>query len=477
MEWKVNRSGDKPLYQQIAEFIEQKIAYGEFPPGSLLPSERKLAELLNVNRMTIVHVYEELQASGLIERKQGSGTYVSTHKWGIRPSVYTNWKKYVEGGSFLPTYPLIRRIREEAKRMENGFDLASGELSTDLFPVQALQSAFTQQTIPCDLGYEHPQGHLALRETVANHVMTYHKINTTSSSVLITSGAQQALYLITQCLLSPGDAVAIESPSYYYSLPLFQSAGLRIFGLQVDADGINPDDILALHRKHRIRMIFVNPTYQNPTGTVLADIRRQKMLEISAELGIPIVEDEPFSLLSFEDQKHDPIKSFDQSGNVLYIGSLSKVIASGLRIGWLIGPQSVINRLADARQQMDFGLSVFPQLLANQFLQSADYPDHLQYLRKQLMDRRNLIMSALREILHGKIEFTTPKGGLHLWCKINQEVDDQKLVEEGIKNKILFMPGSVFGAPNGYVRFTYARLRQKSIMEAISRFAEALSRV
>lgn len=477
MEWKVDREASKPLYQQIFEFIEEKITYGEFPPGSLLPSERKLAEQLDVNRMTIVHVYDELQASGLVERKKGSGTRVSTHKWGVIPKGVTNWKKYIEGGSFLPTYPLIRRIREEAKQMKNGFNLASGELSADLFPTHFLQASFTEQTFSNDLGYVHSQGHLVFRKTVASYVKNYHNIHTTSSSVLITSGAQQALHLITQCLLSPGDAVAIEAPSYCYSLPLFQSAGLRIFGLPVDAHGINPDDIVSLHRKHQIRMIFLNPTYQSPTGTVLTDTRRKKVLEISAELGIPIVEDDPVSLLSFEDERHYPIKSFDRNGNVLYIGSLSKVIASSLRVGWIIGPQSVINRLADARQQIDFGLSIFPQLIANQFLQSSEYPKHIHFLRQEILERRNEMVSALQDILGEKVDFTIPKGGLYMWCKINQKVDDQKLVEEGIKNKILFMPGSVYGSPNGYARFTYARLKRASIREAISRFAEVLSRM
>ena len=477
MEWEVDREADKPLYQQIFEIIEEKIAYGELPSGSLLPSERKLAEQLKVNRMTIVHVYDELQASGLVERKKGSGTRVSTHKWGILPKGVTNWRKYIESGSFLPTYPLIRRIREEAKQMKDGFNLSSGELSADLFPARFLQASFAEQTFPHNLGYEHPQGHLTFRKTLANYVKEYHHIQTTSSSVLITSGAQQALYLITQCLLNPGDAVAIEAPSYSYSLPLFQSAGLRIFALPVDANGINPEDIIALHQKHQIRMIFLNPTFQSPTGTVLSDTRRNKLLEISSQLGIPIVEDDPVSLLSFEDKKHDPIKSFDQSGNVLYIGSLSKVVASSLRVGWIIGPQSVINRLADARQQIDFGISIFPQLIANQFLQSPEYPKHLHFLRQELYERRNEMISALKEYLGEKVEFSIPTGGLHIWCKLNQDVDDRKLVEEGIKNKILFMPGSVYGSPNGYVRLTYAHLPRESIKEAISRFAEALSRI
>ena len=300
-----------------------------------MPSERKLAEQLKVNRMTIVHVYDELQASGLVERKKGSGTRVSTHKWGILPKGVTNWRKYIERGSFLPTYPLIRRIREEAKQMKDGFNLSSGELSADLFPARFLQASFAEQTFPHNLGYEHPQGHLTFRKTIASYVKEYHHIHTTSSSVLITSGAQQALYLITQCLLNPGDAVAIEAPSYSYSLPLFQSAGLRIFAFPIDDEGINPDDIIAYYPKHQIRMIFLNPTFQSPTGTVMTQTSRKRVLEIAAELGIPIVEDDPVSLLSFDDKTHDPIKSFDKSGNVLYVGSLSKVIASSLRVGWV----------------------------------------------------------------------------------------------------------------------------------------------
>jgi DNA-binding transcriptional MocR family regulator len=476
MEWKIDRQASKPLYQQIFETIEEKISYGEFPAGSLLPSERKLAERLNVNRMTIVHVYDELQASGLVERKKGSGTRVSTHKWGILPKGVTNWRKYIEGGSFLPTYPLIRRIREEAKQMKDGLNMSSGELSADLFPAHFLQASFAEQTFPSNLGYVHPQGHLPLRETIADYVKKYHNINTTSSSILITSGAQQAIHLITQCLLNPGDAVAIEAPSYCYSLPLFQSAGLRIFGLPVDEYGINPDDIVTLYRKHKIRMIFLNPTYQSPTGTVLPETRRKRVLEISAELGIPIVEDDPVSLLSFNGENHSPIKAYDRSGNVLYVGSLSKVIASSLRIGWIIGPQSVINRLSDARQQIDFGLSIFPQLIANQFLLSEVYEKHIMFLRSELLERRDVMASALNEMLGDKVAFTVPNGGLHIWCKIKGKVDDHKLVEEAIKNKILFMPGSVYGAPNGYVRLTYAHLEKEFIREAIARFAEVLAR-
>ena len=236
-------------------------------------------------------------------------------------------------------------------------------------------------------------------------------------------------------------------------------------------------DYSNFYGKHQIRMIFLNPTFQSPTGTVLSDRRREQVLEISAQLGIPIVEDDPVSLLSLEGERQYPLKSMDRNGNVLYVGSLSKVIASSLRVGWIIGPQSVINRLADARHQIDFGISIFPQLVAKQILQSPQYPKHLQFLRDELLERRNEMKKVLQETFGDTIEFTDPQGGLFIWCKMNKKVDDHKLVEEAIKNKILFMPGSVYGAPNGYVRFTYARLKKEDMREAITRFAEALSNI
>ena len=133
--------------------------------------------------------------------------------------------------------------------------------------------------------------------------------------------------------------------------------------------------------------------------------------------------------------------------------------------------------MADARQQIYFGLSIFPQFIANQFLQSEEFPKHLHSLRQELLLIRNEMASALTEILGDKIEFSLPKGGLFRWIKMKGKVDDHKLVEEGIKNKVLFMPGSVYGSPNGYARFTYARMPRNSVKEAVSLFAEALSRL
>lgn len=255
---------------------------------------------------------------------------------------------------------------------------------------------------------------------------------------------------------------------------MFQSAGLRLFRLPVDRDGTCPEDLRTLYRRHRIKMVFLNPNYQNPTGAVLGMERRKRLLELASELGLPVVEDDPFSLTSYGGMPPAPLKAMDSASSVLYIGSFSKIAASGLRVGWMVAPNAIVERLADARGQMDFGLSVIPQQVAAQFLKSDYFEPHLDRLRMQLQFKRDLLIAALKRELSGLISFTEPEGGLHLWCKLVPEVHDGKLLEEAIRRGVVFVPGSVYGSDSGYVRFTFARVRAEEIDAGISRFAEAL---
>ncbi len=472
--WKPERGSATPLYEQIADYLEQKMTCGELPPGSYLPSERKLAEQLGVNRSTIISAFAELRSMGLIESRKGSGTAVSKFKWGAVPRHTPNWGRYAEDGGFLPNQPFMRRIREALKQNPQLIDLASGELSADLAPIFELSALMKEQGELTYLGYDDPQGYAPLRRTLVSFLERYRGVKATDSSIFITSGSQQSLFLITQCLLAPGDAVAIEDPSYCYSLPMFQSAGLRLFRLPVDKEGVQPEDIRTLYKKHRIKMVFLNPTYQNPTGGVMSEERCEQVLRVASELGLPIVEDDPFSLTCYDGHPPSPLKARDKLGSVLYIGSFSKMAASGLRIGWMVAPHAIVERLADARQQMDFGLSVIPQQVAASFLRSDYLEPHLDRLRMKLLFKRDLLAEALGKALSDQLEFALPQGGLHLWCKLKPEVQDGKLLEESIKRGIIFVPGSVYGSESGFVRFTFARVREHQIEAGAAGFAEAL---
>src|SRR3954452_11789679 len=345
MDWTPERKSKTPIYKQLAVFIENGIADGTFPPDKPLPSERGLAKELGINRSTVISAYDDLESNGLIDRSRGSGTTISKDIWGITKKRIPSWNRYIEAGSFLPNLPVTQRIHKEMAEHKL-INLASGELSQDLFPMSSLREITSNRSFIGSLGYDHPQGNAILRETLTKHVRQFRKIETTPSSILITSGAQQALHLVVQCLLKPGDAVALEDPSYSYNLPIFKSAGIKPYFLSVDKNGINPEELLSLHKKHRIRMIFLNPAYQNPTGSLLNENQRKAILEISCEHGIPVVEDDPYSLTSFKREPVPTLKSMDVHGNVLYISSLSKIVASALRIGWIIGPTPVIERLS-----------------------------------------------------------------------------------------------------------------------------------
>lgn len=474
MDWKPDRQAKKAIYKQLAEYIEKGIADGTFPPDKPLPSERYLASALSLNRSTVVNAYDELESMGLIERNRGSGTTISKDIWGITKKRIPSWNRYIEAGSFLPSQPVTQKIRKEAVEHKL-INLASGELSEELFPKSFLSEITSTRSFIGSLGYDHPLGNEILRNTLTKHVKKSRGIETNPSSILITSGAQQALHLIVQCLLKPGDAIAIEDPSYNYNLPIFKSAGIKIHYLPVDKDGMNPEDLLSLYKKHRIKMIFLNPYFQNPTGSLLNKKKKEAILDISSKFGIPVVEDDPYSLTAFSGDKISTLKSMDRNGNVLYISSLSKIVASGLRIGWIIGPTSVIERLSDAKQQVDFGHSSYTQWISNDFLESENFHIHIKSLIKELEKRRDKIIKSLDTYLKDQVEYSIPQGGIHIWCQILKNYNEIQLLEESIKRGVIYVPGSTLGSKDGFVRFTFAKEDEDSIDEGIKRFAEALN--
>ncbi|WP_068983836.1 PLP-dependent aminotransferase family protein [Lysinibacillus xylanilyticus] len=474
MDWKPDRQAKKAIYKQLAEYIEKGIADGTFPPDKPLPSERYLASALSVNRSTVVNAYDELESMGLIERNRGRGTTISKDIWGITKKRIPSWNRYIEAGSFLPSQPVTQKIRKEAVEHKL-INLASGELSEELFPKSFLSEITSTRSFIGSLGYDHPLGNEILRNTLTKHVKKSRGIETKPSSILITSGAQQALHLIVQCLLKPGDAIAIEDPSYNYNLPIFKSAGIKVHYLPVDKDGMNPEDLLSLYKKHRIKMIFLNPYFQNPTGSLLNKKKKEEILDISSKFGIPVVEDDPYSLTAFSGEKISTLKSMDRNGNVLYISSLSKIVASGLRIGWIIGPTSVIERLSDAKQQVDFGHSSYTQWIANDFLESENFHIHIKSLVKELEKRRDKIIRSLDTYLKDLVEYSIPQGGIHIWCQILKNYNEIQLLEESIKRGVIYVPGSTLGSKDGFVRFTFAKEDEDSIDEGIKRFAEALN--
>lgn len=473
MEWKPDKLAGIPVYQQIAKRLEQQIVSGELPPGASLPPERVLARRFGVNRGTVSAAYEELRATGLLQSWQGSGTWVSRHLWGVQQM--PNWYKYTNGGAFLPAYPLAKRI-QDACLDSSIINLAKAELHTSMIPLMSAEQLGGLQHMHLELGYAQPKGDPGLRAVLSEHLAQHYGIKADSEEILVTSGAQQALHLITQCLLNPGDAVAMEGPSYSYSLPLFSSAGLRLFRLPQDEQGIIAEALVALHREQRIKMVFANPTYHNPTGIVMSEPRRAQLLAACQDLRIPLVEDDAYGALSLAGAALPPrpIKAIDQAGHVLYVNSVSKTVAPGLRIGWLVGPRSVVERLADAKQQMDFGTSSISQQLARHFLQEASWQEQINKLAIYLREQQQAMNAALETELQQYAAWNRPAGSYHIWCQLHEPLEEQELLDRAIREGVVFTPGGVYGAEPGWLRLTYSWEEPDKIVEGIRRLKRVL---
>ncbi|GAA5093467.1 PLP-dependent aminotransferase family protein [Wohlfahrtiimonas larvae] len=404
----IQKQSGKPLYQQIIEGIEAAIISGKLSPGERLPSERDLSIWLNVNRSTVIRALDELAERNIIIKKLGSGTYVNDQKWGLLTYPSFNWRNnIVDSYQQLPSF--------QPTSTQSNHDLRNGDLPIDLYPSLKLPEWDWQSLILAEQQDNVQLGILSLRESVQRYLKTRFSFTVPVEQIMITSGAQQAISLIALGLLKPGDAIGIEQPSYFYALPIFQSVGLRIYGIPVDQHGLSIERLDELVHKHSLKMLFVNPNFQNPTGSVMPMNRKKALMDFCRRKNLPIVEDDAYSQLSFYSTVDtSPIKQLDIEGQTIYIGSLSKYLGKSIRIGWMIAPESVVNHLANIRQKLDSGLSALPQVMAEHYLNHYAFT-HEEKLRKELHQRAQNCVQWLKSTLPNDYQFDLPLGGFHLY--------------------------------------------------------------
>ncbi|WP_158246133.1 PLP-dependent aminotransferase family protein [Sulfobacillus sp. hq2] len=458
--------------RELVEWLVSSIHEGVWLPATRLPPERNLAEQLGLNRSTVATAYLELQARGLVERRQGSGTYVRGDLWGITP----DWPRYMERAAFRPLAPLARQI-EESRQRAGGWDFSEGDIGSDFWPVSTLQRLLADVELKKVLGYEKQLGLPSLREAVGLEMKRHLDIDLDPESVLITAGAQQALYLLARGLLHPGDTIAIEKPSFYYSQALFQSSGERLLPIPMDGDGIMPDALAHIIRNHRPSMVWLNPTYHNPTASTLSLARRQAVIALCSTWNLPIVEDDAFAHLRVAGtpQAPPPLFRLAEQASVLYVGSLSKIVAPGMRIGWIAGPRAIITCLGEIRRQIDAGTPSLVQALAAGPLTSPAWPSHVEAVSHALRNRRDAFHRALSGFADLRAEWTPPEGGLHFWLNVGGSVPDHVRIKWAVDVGVTYAPGRLYGADDGFVRLNYARLSPGQAAVGLARLKDAIN--
>ena len=323
-----------------------------------------------------------------------------------------------------------------------------------------------------------PQGILSLRNFLVSKLSTERGIDITSEEILITSGSGQAIELINEILLDEGDTVIVESFTFSGALSYLRRRGVNFVGVDLDENGIRMDqleNILADLKVKGIRpkYIYTIPTLQNPTGTVMTMERRHRLLDLSEEYGVPIFEDECYADLIFEGEYEKAIKGLDDSNRVLHIGSFSKSLGPGLRLGYVVASWDVMSRLIS--RKTDAGTGVMDQMIVGDYF-SKHYDEHIQDMRGALKRKCNVLSAALREHFGPLVDFDEPRGGMYLWVKLPPGIDSRDLVQTALEEGIAYNPGPDWSAnPDAaanYIRLCFALPSEQEIWEGIEKLAK-----
>lgn len=456
-QWQPSRDSDIPLHRQIEQYMKDKILHGEWAVGTKIPSQRTLADMFQVNRSTVTAAIDELTSQGLLEGRRGGGTKVVNSTWSVlaaEPPL--DWSDYVRSGIHHPNSSIIQDINQNEPRADI-IRLGTGELSPDLLPADTMRRMF-QQINPhaLSLGYEQPKGNRQLREAVAEHLKGK-QIHVSPSAILIVSGALQALQLISIGLLKRGSVILTEKPSYLQSLHVFQSAGMRLRSLPMDEAGIKAGLVSSYRKQYGGQLLYTIPSFHNPTGIVMSEQRRKEIISLSKKEQLPIIEDDAYGDIWFEEKLPQPLKAMDHEGNILYLGTFSKTVSPGLRIGWLVGPEPVIERLADIKMQTDYGSSGLSQWAAAEWLSQGYYEEHLTRIRRVLKQRRDAALHFLKQYAGDIATWRIPAGGFYIWVTFHKTLPISRFFHELLKQQVLVNPGSIYdGEDRNSIRLSYS---------------------
>lgn len=464
MQWQPNRSLPISLSKQISEWMIKQIQSGEWPIETKLPPQRQLALSLGVNRSTLQEAIDDLKADGLLSTRAGSATFVTNDSWNILvKQKQPNWQQYIETSIHKSNYQTIQLINE-FEQDDSVIRLGTGELSPTLLPTTDIHSSLSLLNFDGkEIGYSSPQGSLALRKAISEYVKK-RGIITTPENICIVSGGLQALQLIALGLLETGSFVFQKPFSYLNSIHTFQSFGMNLFSL---LDNQYTVEIIQRIRKKRQAILYTIPTLHNPTGICMTLAEKKGLYDLCESGQLPIIEDDVYFELLF-DRPTSAIKSFDRTGQVLYIGSVSKTLSPGLRIGWVIASTPVIKRLADIKMQMDYGSSAFSQQIVEYWLRTGLYERHINYLREELKRRADLMNQLLNQYFRDIATWEPPLGGFYIWIKFKEPIVTTDLFMNLLKKKVLINPGYIY-APNDaqHIRLSFAYCSDEELKSGI----------
>ena len=354
----------------------------------------------------------------------------------------------------------------------------------ETFPIETL-AAVTQEVFAKDgvaaLQYGPSRGYLPLREYLSDWFQNHLQTTVMPDDILITAGSQQGLDLLARVFLDPGDVLLVEGPSYIGALNAFDLAQPTYVEMPMDEEGVIPEalaEILATQKK--VKAIYVIPDFQNPTGITWSLERRQKFMELVNQYEIPVWEDHPYGELRFSGEALPTLKALDTKHLVTFLGTFSKTLSPGLRIGYLVGPAEVIERADFVKQAADLSTSSLVQRQVAAFLQEADYEGHVAANADLYRQRHDVMLTAMQQHFPADVHWTEPRGGLFIWVELPKDCDARDVLTQALQENVAFTPGEGFfpvTKQKNYFRLNYSSMDEARIREGIRKIGEVLHRM
>ncbi len=326
--------------------------------------------------------------------------------------------------------------------------LSAGNPAPDAFPaedIRRISETLLRETPVEALQYSVTEGYAPLRQHLKQYMERKHHVGGGDDDILITSGAQQVMDLLTKTFLNEGDTVLCENPSFVGSLNTFRSYRAKLCGVPVEPDGIDVEALArALETEKNVKYLYTIPNFQNPTGITMSLAKRKRVYELCRDHGVLILEDNPYGDLRIEGEDLPAIKALDTEGVVVYAGSFSKVVSPGMRVGYAIGPKPVLSKMVVCKQGEDVHSNIWAQIVCHRFMTECDYEAHLDRLRGIYRRKRQVLLRAMEQYFTPLITWSDFQGGLFTWCTLPEGVDMLEFVSEAARRKACVVPGTAF---------------------------------
>jgi GntR family transcriptional regulator / MocR family aminotransferase len=480
LEVELVRNSGISIHVQIAQKIIDEIQQGRFAVGMALPGTRELANTLGVNRKTVVQAYEELIAQGWLKSESKRGTFVSSRILSVNHSPKPVKKLNYGFQNKTQTEP----VPTQNKKYENDIiSFSSGSSDSRLIPLEILSRAMRHALISTirtnKQSYNEPKGATILRQAILDMLNMGRGLHADIENICMVRGSQMGYFLVARVLMRAGDNIVMEALCDQLASDAFKSCGSNIISVGQDENGIKLDELEALCQHTKIRAVYVSPHYQFPTTVTMPMLNRRKLLALAVQYDFLIIEDDHDFEFHFSKKPIMPLASIDKSSRVIYIGSLSKVLAPGFRIGFIAAPKEITRHISSEIMMIDRQGNTVTELAVAELLLTGEINRHTLKIFKIYDERRSFIAKLLRSELKDFISFTMPDGGLALWLTVNSGINMQLLVKDAEIEKVRIVAGVNFNDTNhdvSAIRMGFANLTNDEVTLGIKRLKNAFQR-